>query len=76
MRTERQSSPNQRASAPPEERRLLPVLARALEVGRGPGLAAWLARHGASRPDGAVAGLAAELNQLIRNAGVIETFAE
>ncbi len=77
MRSDGQSGPDRRASAPPEGRRMVQVLARALEIGRGPpGLARWLARHGASRSNEAVVRLAAELNQLIRAAGVTETLAE
>ena len=71
------SAPEQRAAA--EATRLVPVLVRAIELGRGPpGLINWLAGrfpggHGARPPAPAVARLAAELQGLVRRAGVTET---
>jgi len=61
-----------------EATRLVPVLVRALETGRGPpGLMSWLAgRHGAGAPDRTVTELAAELNRALRRAGVTETLAD
>lgn len=74
MRYESQSDRDNRSWASPDnERRLGPVIARALELGRGPpGLVNWLVRH----PAGPDESLAVELNQLIRTAGVTETLAE
>jgi len=68
--------------SPDEARRLVPVLVRALETGRGPtGLVNWLARrlprpHDSGAPDGHVTHLAAELNRVLRRAGVTETLAD
>lgn len=78
MRTESQSTPDRRASSPPDDRRrLTPVVVRALELGRGPpGLVRWLARHGANTRGDNVDRLAGELNHLVRTAGVTETLAE
>ncbi|HEX3148031.1 MAG TPA: hypothetical protein VHR66_08095 [Gemmataceae bacterium] len=51
-------------------RRLSPVLARARELGRGsPALMRWLER----KPTTSVAGLASELDRVVRRAGVLET---
>ncbi len=63
-------------SAPPMEGgRLTPVLARALETGRGPGgLAHWLAARGAT--PATVARLAGELDRAVRRAGVTDTLRE
>ena len=67
------------AAPPAEATRLVPVLVRAIELGRGPpGLLHWLAGRlppdPATRPPpAAVARLAAELNQILRRAGVTET---
>ena len=65
-----------------EATRLVPILVRALELGRGPpGLLHWLAGRlppdlGTRPPPAAVARLAAELNRLLRRAGVTETVVE
>jgi len=54
-------------------RRLTPVLARAMELGRGsPALVRWLER----RPAGNAVGLASELDRVVRRAGVMETIRE
>jgi len=78
MHAEGQIGPDRRAGAPPAEaRRLTPVLARALDLGRGPpGLVSWLARHRPGSSTETLARLADELNQRIRTAGVTETLAE
>jgi hypothetical protein len=55
--------------------RLAPVLARALETGRGPGgVTRWLASRQAT--PATVAGLADELDRTVRRAGVAETLRE
>jgi hypothetical protein len=55
--------------------RLMPVLARALETGRGPaGLVGWLNDRGAA--PATVARLAGELDRAVRRAGVAETLRE
>ena len=65
-----------------EATRLVPVLARAIELGTGPpGLMHWLAErlpsgHGTRPPPASVARLAAELNRVLRRAGVAETVTE
>lgn len=65
-----------------EAARLVPVLARVIELGSGPpGLVRWLAGRvppgpRARPPDAAVAPLAAELHRLIHRAGVAETVVE
>ena len=70
------------AAPPAEAARLVPVLTRAIELGRGPpALLDWLAGRlppgpGARPPAAAVARLAAELHRLLRRAGVAETIAE
>jgi hypothetical protein len=67
-----------RASAP-DRRALSPVVARALELGHGPpALVRWLSGQVANgRPATAdVARLAAELGQVVRQAGVAETRVE
>jgi hypothetical protein len=54
-------------------RRLTPVLARAMELGRGsPALVRWLEQKGADSPTR----LASELNRVVRRAGVMETIRE
>jgi hypothetical protein len=69
--------------APPAEAtRLVPVLVRAIELGRGPpGLLHWLAgwlppAPGGRPPPDAVARLAAELTRILRRVGVTETVVE
>lgn len=78
MFTEGQVGSDGRAgSPPPDDRRLGPVIARSLELGRGPpGLVNWLARHRAGPSAQPLPQLAAELNRLVRRAGVTETLSE
>ena len=87
MNMGRQSRPARRSCAPPgapaaEATRLVPVLVRAIELGRGPpGLVRWLAGRlppdpRARPPEAAVARLAAELNRVLRRTGRAETVAE
>jgi hypothetical protein len=78
-----QTGPAGRACVPAAEvTTLVPVLVRVVELGRGPpGLMRWLNgqldRPGrAGPPVGALTRLAAELNQVVRRAGVAETIAE
>ena len=64
---------------PAEATRLVPVLVRAIELGRGPpALVSWLAGrypsgHGNRPPAAELARLAAELSHLVQRAGVAET---
>ena len=87
MNTGGQSRLRRRACAPSgappaEAQRLVPVLVRAIELGRGPpGLLHWLADrlppgHDTRPSAAAVARLAAELHRLLRRAGVTETVVE
>lgn len=59
-------------------KRLVPVLARAIELRRGPpGLVRWLSgRQSGPGETADVARLAAELNQVVHRAGVTETLVE
>ena len=78
MLTDRHSGSDIRAFGPGGAGRMTPILARALELRRGPaGLVRWLADRPAG-PGGSadVARLAAELNQVVRRAGVAETLVE
>jgi hypothetical protein len=78
MFTEGQVGSDDRSGSPPaDDRRLGPVIARSLELGRGPpGLVNWLARHRGGPSPQPLAPLAAELNRLVRRAGVTETLPE
>jgi hypothetical protein len=78
MFTEARTGSEDRSGSPPaDDRRLGPVIARSLELGRGPpGLVNWLARHRAGPSPQPLAQLAAELNRRVRRAGITETLPE